>query len=81
MKARCIYIEFQDEEAIYDYVTEDQYADIVNARLQDEWVVGDIKGSGYDDTGTTSRFNQFTIILVTTVYFLLIFANRFNCGG
>lgn len=43
---------FQDEEAVYEYVTEDQYADIVNARLQDEWVVGDIKGSGYDDTGT-----------------------------
>ena len=42
----------QDEEAVYEYVTEDQYADIVNARLQDEWVVGDIKGSGYDDTGT-----------------------------
>ncbi|KAL5269166.1 hypothetical protein ACHWQZ_G002851 [Mnemiopsis leidyi] len=41
----------KDEEAVYDYVTEDQYADIVNARLQDEWVVGDIKGSGYDDTG------------------------------
>ena len=37
---------------MYDYVTEDQYADIVNARIEDDWVVGDIKGSGYDDTGT-----------------------------
>lgn len=37
---------------MYDYVTEDQYADLVNSRMEDNWVVGDIKGSGYDDTGT-----------------------------
>ena len=41
----------QDEEAIYDIVSEDQYAEIVNDRLKDEFIVGDIKGSGYADTG------------------------------
>eukprot|EP00116_Pleurobrachia_bachei_P000926 sb/3461188/ len=40
-----------DEEAIYDIVSEDQYAEIVNDRLKDEFIVGDIKGSGYADTG------------------------------
>ena len=36
---------------MYDYVTENQYADIVNKRLEDDFLVGDCKGTGYVDTG------------------------------
>ena len=36
---------------MYEYVTEDQYADIVNDRIARDWVVGDVASSGYAETG------------------------------
>ena len=66
---------------MYDYVTEDQYADLVNSRMEDEWVVGDVKGSGYDDTGKGKILNPLALIHHHTQHSLVGILYHNHHGG